>query len=309
MAFANDCLDTIGVCPNAVPVVQAGQCTESCQELKLVDPRSGVPIDLTQFHIGGDSSESPADECPVPSMSSSSFSSSSSSSEGELKHGVEIIAKELPNSSTALFAIMAEIDPAKAAEGIIRIPITAAESAYAGVWCAMAIIWQHGVQRRLFPFYFDVTPNLRAYNPSGPITMAEVRMAVRDVCPEMNFLLDAVEFKDEEIAWAIRRPIDYWNEIPPPIGLYSPVNFPYRYHWMEAVIGELLRMVAHWLRRNDLDYSAAGLTVRDTSKWPDYMKMGQERLQAWQVFVKNKKIEKNIAGGFASLGGYYPGSY
>jgi hypothetical protein len=63
-------------------------------------------------------------------------------------------------------------------------------------------------------------------------------------------------------------------------------------------------MVATWMRRNDLDYQAAGLTVADTKKWPDYMKMGEDRQNKWKEFVKHKKIEINIEGGYMYLGGY-----
>jgi hypothetical protein len=292
VSFANDCLDSIGVCPNRIQSLAVGQCTagEVCLELK--DPATGLAIDLTAYGI-----------------TASSSSSSSSSSSGEpVKHGVEFLIKELPSSPIIFFRKMGVVKTSEdAVAGKVCLNYDDVDSSKAGIWCGMAVIWQQGVQRKLFPFYFEVTPNLLAYNPSGPLSVAEIRLSIRDTCPEINFLIDAVEYKDEEIAWAMRRPIEYWNEIPPDLGFYTPMDFPFRYHWLEATVGELLRMAAIWLRRNDLDYTAAGLTVADTKKWPDYMRMAEQRSGEWKGFVKTKKLEMNIDGGYASMGGYpYP---
>jgi hypothetical protein len=287
MPFANDCLDAGGVCPNRIPALSAGQCTEGRVCMDLVDPSTGQPVDLTQYGL----------------TNTSSSSSSSSSPSGEpVKNGVEFLIKELPSSPIIFFMKMGEITNAE--QGKVCFDYNSTDVSRAGIWCGMTIVWEKGVQRRLFPFYFSVEPNLAAYNPSGPLTLAEIRLAVRDTCPEINFLIDTVEYKDEEIAWAMRRPIDYWNETPPNLGFHTPMDFPYRYHWLDATIGELLRMAAVWLNRNDLDYSAAGLTVNDTKDWSEYMKMAEQRSMEWKSFVKAKKLEINIEGGFGSLGGY-----
>jgi len=63
------------------------------------------------------------------------------------------------------------------------------------------------------------------------------------------------------------------------------------------------------MRRNDLDYQAAGLQVADTKKWPDYWKMGQERRQRWEFFVKNKKMEINLSNAYATELGYRSAPY
>ena len=304
MPFARDCLDTIGVCLNKVQTVSIGQACEGDVPFTLADA-SGL-IDLTVYGI--------------PEASGSSSSSSSSSSEvsptttenwagevlpnGEVKHGVELITKVMPQDKIWFSGMASVKDSADARQGLVTFHIDKMRTELTGVWLGMAIVWQHGVQRKLVPFYFEVQPNLTNINP-GPLTVYEIRLAVRDVCPEMNFLLDTVEFSTEEIMWAIRRPIDYWNEIPPPLGHFTPLTFPFRYFWLEAVVGELLRTVAVWLRRNDLDYTAAGVTIDDRKKWPTYLQMAQERQAKWEKFVRDKKIEMNIEGGYRSLGGYY----
>jgi hypothetical protein len=296
MPFANDCLDKVGVCPNRLWTLSMGQCAAGDKLLQLIDPLTGELIDLTKYGIVG----------PQPdSSSSSSLSSSSSSSSDAPKHGVQITARDRYETTPYLFQLMAKVlSDEDAKNGIVYLPLTATETGRPGVFVAQAAVYEHGTVRRILPFWFELTPNLELAGQIGPITIAEVRMAMRDVCPEANFLIDAVEFNDEEVAWAIRRPIDYWNETPPPVAKFSASNFPYRYHWVNAAIGELLVMAAIWMHRNSLDYSAAGLSVKDMAKWADYMKIGQDMKAEWKDWAKNKKIEINIDGGFSSLGGY-----
>lgn len=302
MPFSNDCLDSIGVCPNRLYALSVGQCCSEEKTLQLINPITGATIDLTQYGIG----------LEVPSSSSSDSSSSLESDwccenanpDGTPKHGVEIIIKETPTSNSHRSIMAYTHSQADAELGVVRFSVTPDLSDKAGVWLGMALVWQEGVLRKQYPFYFDVLPNLSSYSCSGPITIYELRLAIRDMCPAMNFLIDTVEFKDEEIYWAIRRPIEYWNEVPPPVTCYTPMTFPFRYHWLDAVIGELLGMVALWMRRNDLDYTAGGLAVEDTKKWPDYMKMSQQKKEEWKKFVHDKKIEINLRGAYASLSGY-----
>jgi hypothetical protein len=63
-------------------------------------------------------------------------------------------------------------------------------------------------------------------------------------------------------------------------------------------------MVAYWLQRNNLDYSIAGLTVKDTARWPEYMQMGEAKKKEYKDWAHQKSIELNIKGGFRSLGGW-----
>ena len=304
MAFVADCLDTLAVCPNRLKTLCTGQSTvnnELC--LEMVDICTGQPIDLTEFGIPGGSSSSSSSPILAPSW----ISSSSSPEPG--KHGVEIVLKELPSSIDYVTKMATVKSEADAKAGRICITTDALLTKKAGIWCAMAIIWSHGDQRRHYPFYFNVTPNLRDFDYSGPLAFYEIRLAVRDTCPEMNFLIDRVDFTDEEIVWAMRRPIDQWNELLPPVAIFTPLNFPFRYHWLEATIGELMVMVATWMRRNDLDYSAAGLSVDDTKKWPFYLQMAKERRERWEVWAKNMKIKLNLDGAYMTVLGYRSAPY
>lgn len=292
MPFANDCLDQIGVCPNRLYTLLSSQGIEDELRIQLIDPLTGALIDLTQYGIGSNNE-------------GSSLSSSSSPYPADFT-GLEVIVRSRYEDVCPAFKaygfVKSETD---AQNGIIYFNVTPHDTRHAGIFVSTVNVVQNGTTRKVFPFYLALEINPGVFNPTAPLSMAEVRLAVRDVCPEMNFLIDTVEFKDEEIAWALRRPIDYWNEAQPPLNvIYSPQTFPFRYNWMEATISMLLRTVAVWLRRNDLDYSAGGLTVADTKKWPEYQRMATERWQEYKEWVKNKKIELNVASGFSSIGGY-----
>ena len=140
----------------------------------------------------------------------------------------------------------------------------------------------------------------------GPPMIAEVRLHLRDSRGgEDNFLLDNVKFDDAEIMLAATRAVQYWNEIPPDVKRYTTANFPYRYHWLEAIAGYLFLMAAEHYRANSLTYSAAGVSVNDMDKEPNYERAAEGRLQEWKMFVLRKKAEINLNNGFGGVGSTY----
>jgi hypothetical protein len=140
---------------------------------------------------------------------------------------------------------------------------------------------------------------------NGPPSIAEIRLHLRDSAPAESYLLDNLMFDDAEIALAITRPVMYWNEIPPPIGQFNTQNFPFRYHWLEGICANLFMMVAEQYRRNQLDYSAAGVSVNDQNKEMNYERAGQARWQAYREWVRAKKAEINLEGGYGEVGSLY----
>jgi len=136
------------------------------------------------------------------------------------------------------------------------------------------------------------------------VTIAEIRLAMRDLSSEDNFLLDDVEFTDTEIAWAMRRPVDQWNETPPPLSgasSYTPNNFPYRYNWVNAVKGELMIVAASNYRRNHLSYQAAGLSVDDKNKFAEYEKIGRALLAEYKDWILTQKKAINFRRAFGRV--------
>lgn len=142
--------------------------------------------------------------------------------------------------------------------------------------------------------------------PGGPPTIAEIRLHLRDSSPNESFLLDNLMFDDAEIALAIVRPVQYWNEVPPPIDMtFDTHNFPFRYHWLEGICANLFFMVAEQFRRNQLNYNAAGVALDDQNKEMNYERAGQTRWQAYREWVRAKKAEINLEGAYGEIGSLY----
>lgn len=140
----------------------------------------------------------------------------------------------------------------------------------------------------------------------GPPSIAEVRLHLRDSAPGESYLLENLMFDDAEIALAIARPVQYWNEIPPPLGRsYNTQNFPFRYHWLEGICANLFLMVAEQFRRNQLSYSAGGVAVDDQNKEANYDRAGQTRWQAYREWVRATKASINLEGCYGEVSSNY----
>lgn len=141
---------------------------------------------------------------------------------------------------------------------------------------------------------------------TGPPSLLEVRLQMRDSSPNDNYLLDGVSFTDEEIALAAIRPVQYFNEVSPALPFYFTTNnFPWRYHWIEGMIAQLYMIAAEHFRKNNLNYSAGGLSVADMDKERNYTAAYQEKWGMFMQFVRNKKGEINMAQGWSTVPGIY----
>jgi hypothetical protein len=164
------------------------------------------------------------------------------------------------------------------------------------------ILEQQAVLRQFV--YVEVQENMTHIEGTRirTISIPEIRLAIRDKCSVDNFLLDKVEFTDTEIAWAIRRPIDYWNDTPPLLKrfTYNASNFPYRYYWVEGTIAELLRVAGLNYERNDLRYSAAGLSVEDKRKAEFYLGVGDKVMNAYKNWVRMTKVSLNMTQAYST---------
>ena len=200
-----------------------------------------------------------------------------------------------------------------AANGKVEVQLTAAFVAYAGIFYGeFALVTVPADQAAkpcvVFSNLFSLIITRSTFGTAevgGPPTMAEIRLHLRDSSPAESSLLDRLMFDDAEIALAITRPIQYWNEVPPPIGIFTTQNFPFRYHWLEGICANLFFMVAEQYRRNQLSYSAGGLSVDDQNKEANYEQAGQIRWQAYREWVRAKKAEINLEGGYGEIGSTY----
>jgi len=238
---------------------------------------------------------------------------------------VRFIAKEWPTFSALYIDTVAVVGDAT--EGIVRLALTETELCNAGLFLGEFILYpeapsssssessassssaapepvfRSGALARI-PCYLEVRENLERLDsgPNSPLTIAEVRLAIRDKCREDNFLLDNVEFTDTEIAWAIRRPIEYWNEVPPPLRPgYTPGTFPYRYYWLYGIIGELLSIATTGLSRNTQVYSAAGLSFDEKARVTLYREAAERYLKDYREWVRQQKRALNLGLAYGSV--------
>lgn len=275
MPFANQCVEAGYSSLRDIPSVEADQCTVGTASLELRDPNTGAPIDLSDYSI-------------------------SSSSSGEVTE-VRVVLKEMPEDSVVWAQIKADITDAES--GQISFDYDEAVTDLGGIYTGDVQLWYDGHMRRALPFFFIVNHDL-ANHQGGQLTIAEIRMTLRDVDPEANYLLDALQFSRQEIALCMRRCIDYWNEVPPPVTTYKATNFPWRYHYSRGVAAQLLLMVAQWRLRNDLPYNAGGISIRNEAMWERYQTLGNALWAEWQRWVKDRKYNINVMGGFGYIGGY-----
>lgn len=148
--------------------------------------------------------------------------------------------------------------------------------------------------------FLEIEPNALSGLGSS-LSIADIRMALRDNCPEANYLIDDYDFTDKEIFSAMRRTVDYWNETTPDLIRYSYASFPYRFHWTNGTIGLLLKQAATHKLRNHLDYSAGGISVNENTRWKDYFTLGDKYWNEYIHWVANKKYEINVEWSYLSF--------
>lgn len=138
----------------------------------------------------------------------------------------------------------------------------------------------------------------------GPPSLMEIRTQLRDTLIQ-NDLLNNVEFPDVEIVHSILRPVQEWNETPPPVAYFTAGNFPWRNAWLNAIVANLLMIAAHWYERNRLPASHGGITVDDRNKANPYLVVAKLLRQEWKEFLIHKKVQINAERAAGSVGSSY----
>lgn len=158
-------------------------------------------------------------------------------------------------------------------------------------------------------FYLVVEKSLFGnLQPTGPPSMAEIRLELRDSSPLENELLDdSVFFDNAEIIVGLRNCVDYWNEALPPVGPgYTTQTFPFRYWWKRGTKAQLFWMAAEWHRKNQVAYSAGGISYDDHGqKSEQYDKAANELWTEYRQWVQQKKMSANLDAAW----GEFPSPY
>lgn len=154
-------------------------------------------------------------------------------------------------------------------------------------------------------FWVEVSKSFK-WRAREPLSIAEVRLEVRDQCGAQNELLDRLKFTDEQVAWAIRKPVDEFNAMGQPQTAYTAATFPgaWRAAWASAAAGYLLRVASIGDDRDGLQYQAGGVSV-DDKNISFVAKMSETLLKEWREWARSKKVEINVDGAWGSLGSDY----
>lgn len=214
----------------------------------------------------------------------------------------------LPSCSTTIEITGTVADPTT---GVVQFVLTTDATKLSGVFMAEAAVYNTDSQL-IFVNQFSVivTPTLAGSDPqqvNGMPPISEIRLHLRDSDPGENRLLANVQFDSAEIAFAILRPILYWNEAPPPVDRkHTTTNFPYRSNWLDGIVAQLYIMAAHWYRRNRaMLQSQGGLGVDDLNKAQEYEQIGESRWAEYQKWVQWKKVQFNAQSAVQSTGSAY----
>lgn len=194
-----------------------------------------------------------------------------------------------------------------AANGLVQFAIPKPICCNAGIYQFQIGMFRDGVMSFSDGGLIDVEPGMwgNTDQQTGPPTLEEIRMHLRDR-PAENDLLRAVEFDDAEILNAIKHPVMQWNETPPDlIYRFNCNNFPFRHHWRNAIVAELLRTAVHSYSRNKMQATSSGLTVDDKNKDREYLVLLQLYTAEWETFIARKKAEINVSEGFGSMASDY----
>lgn len=136
------------------------------------------------------------------------------------------------------------------------------------------------------------------------VTPNDIRFFLMDRTAEENFLLDSVEFSDEDIQSAMMLTVDKYNSTLPMVDYYTIQNFPYRYEFMLGTAATLLRAKALNFSRNRLDFTTKdGATINDKAKTQEYMALANAMMQEFDAKIVAIKKSKNAEEAYGHSSG------
>lgn len=267
----------------AVRAILADQGVPALVEHQIRD-RNGRPVDLSEQFPDGDSLDSQDAATWV------------------VKVRIKEAVSDAPDAvNNPLWELTAAVTDAREGKIQFRLPVKTVE--YAGIYLVgVAVLDADAVPRLVDSALMSVEKSLWptkvgiALRQPGPPSLLDIRTSMVDRDPADNSLIDRVEFSTDQVLSAIVWPVQYFNEQPPPLTKFTTRDFPFTAEWQDAVVGSLLVSAAHNFRRNQLPYSAGGVSVDDKNKEGPYLAYGNQLIQGYKDFVLNKKVEMNVRG-------------
>jgi len=134
--------------------------------------------------------------------------------------------------------------------------------------------------------------------------ITKTRAFIRDV-PALNALLDGVETGDTLIDFSIELALDDFNTSPPLIGNFPIETHPSQSLVLMATIIWILKSAGLLQSRNQLDYSAGGLTVASSNKTPLYQSWINIFMQEYEAKKANLKKSINAEAAYGGVHSEY----
>lgn len=202
-----------------------------------------------------------------------------------------------------------KVDCTNLGEGKVGFTLTPKEVNYRqGLHYAEFHCWKGDILKHVYKCCLQIQKSFQGSTPRDwiPLTIGQVRMALYDTSPQMNTLLDDLQFSDIVIARCIQRAVDDWNEMPPMLSRRLTVSeFPYRSNLCNGAVAHVLNMAALRYNRNQMRHSNAGLTIDDNDKGMSYMQIASNFMQDWRGWVQTKKNQLNMLQCMGSISDLY----
>jgi len=277
--------------------VYVDQETCACLQMAMRDD-SGQNIDLTAYGLCNNDEDS-------PELGSSE--SSCVPGTGDIKarwREAALVDKSLYQTDPTVV---------NASQGIVRSGIPPQIVSKTGIYLAQfAVLNEDDCPLFMDDCYVYVVHSAwhdHTLNPqTGPPTIDDVRLSLRDSDPQLNELIDEYDFDLGEIAFAATRVVQFWNDQPPTIAAarFSTKTYPFREIWIEGIHLFLFELIEEYYRRNFFKVSAGGTVTDDKNKYREYNSAWKERYQRFKELVMHQKAQINLNRGWSWLGSGYP---
>lgn len=129
-----------------------------------------------------------------------------------------------------------------------------------------------------------------------------VRSQLHDICAEDNRLLESTEIGLGDIASAVERCVQQWNNRAPRLSTYSGHTFPYPEILREGVIAGVLESICFLLERNRMAYASGGVNVDLERRVDNFRALAQQYQQQWLGGLCQAKNEENVLSFNNSIG-------
>ena len=139
--------------------------------------------------------------------------------------------------------------------------------------------------------------------PNPLITSKKLRFFLMDRYPQENYLLDGLEFTDEDIREAFELAVSKFNTTDPMLQRmqFNVSSFPFLYEGMLGIASILLRAKSINMFRNRL--GGTGQIVDDKQNAEIYIKLADQLGAEFDSRCSKIKANANVNGGWGRVGG------